>query len=186
MRSFQEASEFGGGKQSDVAGSPSPDNYRILLVDHLVENAREIFTQTRICCFPGHHAPPTRIVQHSCTAAEILYILVVRPTVFRGCAIVLSQADSWGVMLPDGCQGRIESFPPRRRKRGPLRSFRVRCPVSLGAAGAEPATRSRGAFRAERKPPPNSVHVRAGVSLLPAAFEPEAVPIHFQDVDMVG
>jgi hypothetical protein len=98
MRSFQEASEFGGGKQSDVAGSPSPDNYRILLVDHLVENAREIFTQTRICCFPGHHAPPTRIVQHSCTAAEILYILVVRPTVFRGCAIVLSQADLWRVI----------------------------------------------------------------------------------------
>ena len=93
MRSFQEASEFGGGKQSDVAGSPSPDNYRILLVDHLVENAGEIFTQTCICCFPGHQAPPTRIVQHSCTAVEILYILVVRPTVFRNCAIVLSQAD---------------------------------------------------------------------------------------------
>jgi hypothetical protein len=57
MRSFQQASESGGWKQSDVAGSPSPDNDRILLVDHLVENAGEILTQTRIRCFPGHHAP---------------------------------------------------------------------------------------------------------------------------------
>jgi hypothetical protein len=57
MRSFQEAGELGGWKQSDVAGSPSPDNHRILLVHHLVENAGEIFTQTRICCFSGHHAP---------------------------------------------------------------------------------------------------------------------------------
>ena len=72
MRSFLEASEFGGRKQSDVAGSPSPDNHGILLVDHLVENAGEIFTQSCICCFPGHHAPPTRIVQHSCTGSESL------------------------------------------------------------------------------------------------------------------
>ena len=46
MRGFQEACEFGGWKQSDVAGSPSPDNHRILLVDHFVENAGQIFTQT--------------------------------------------------------------------------------------------------------------------------------------------
>jgi len=71
MRSFQEASEFGGRKQSDVAGSPSPDNHRILLVDHLVENAGQILAQTGICCFPGHHAPQFRIVQHSCTDAKI-------------------------------------------------------------------------------------------------------------------
>src|SRR5579864_6987798 len=68
MRGFQEGSEFGGGKQSDVAGSPSPDNHRILLVDHLVENAREILTQPRICCFPGHHEPP-----------PVLYSIPVRP-----------------------------------------------------------------------------------------------------------
>ena len=91
MRSFQEASEFGGRKQSDVAGSPSPDNHRILLVHHLVENAGEVLTQTRICCFSGHHAPPIRIVQHSCTATEILSILIVQPTVLRGRAIGLSQ-----------------------------------------------------------------------------------------------
>jgi len=48
MRRFQEASQFGGWKQSDVTGSPSPDDHRILLVDHLVENAGEIFTQTGI------------------------------------------------------------------------------------------------------------------------------------------
>ena len=35
MRGFQKASEFGGRKQSDVAGSPSPDNHRILLVHRL-------------------------------------------------------------------------------------------------------------------------------------------------------
>ena len=46
MRSFQEACEFGGRKQSDVAGSPPPDNHRILLIDHLVENAGQICTQT--------------------------------------------------------------------------------------------------------------------------------------------
>src|SRR5580700_364329 len=122
MRSFQEASEFGGGKQSDVAGSPSPDNYRILLVDHLVENAGEIFTQTRICCFPGHHAPPTQIVQHSCTAAEILYILVVRPTVFRGCAIVLSQADLWGLIRRNYLERRLGPLTksPARRDRAAL------------------------------------------------------------------
>ena len=68
MRSFQEASEFGGRKQSDVAGSPSPDNHHILLVHHLVENAGEIFTQTGICCFPGHHAPQSE-----------LYSIPVRP-----------------------------------------------------------------------------------------------------------
>src|SRR5438309_1007428 len=33
------------------------------------------------------------------------------------------------------CQGRSESIPPRRRKRGPLLSFRGRFPLTLGAAG---------------------------------------------------
>ena len=36
------------------------------------------------------------------------------------------------------CQGRSESFPLRRRKRGPLLSFVGRFPLTLGAAGAEP------------------------------------------------
>jgi hypothetical protein len=54
MCGFKEAGEFRGRKQSDVAGSPSPDDYRILLVDHFVENAGQILTQARICCFPGH------------------------------------------------------------------------------------------------------------------------------------
>ncbi len=36
------------------------------------------------------------------------------------------------------CQGRSESFPPRRRKRGPLFSFLGCFPMTLGAAGAEP------------------------------------------------
>ena len=97
MRSFQEASEFGGRKQSDVAGSPSPDNHRILLVDHLVENAGQILAQTGICCFPGHHGPISY-----CTAFLYGYgdpsTLAAQPAVFRGRAIVLSQADLWGVI----------------------------------------------------------------------------------------
>jgi hypothetical protein len=101
MRSFQEASEFGGRKQSDVAGSPAPHNHHILLVDNLVENAGEIFTQTCIRCFPGHHALPA-----------ILYSIPVRvrksPSFdlpgsltrgFRARAFVQSQAD-FAVLIP--------------------------------------------------------------------------------------
>ncbi len=55
------------------------------------------------------------------------------------------------------CQGRSESFPPRRSKRGPLICFRCPFPWRFGGGWSEalrPAL--RGAFRAERKPPPNS------------------------------
>lgn len=88
MRSFQEASEFGGRKQSHVPGSPSSDNYRILLVDHLVENAGEIFTQTRICCFPGHHAPQS-VLYSIPVRARSLSILIVHPILSwpRDCAV---------------------------------------------------------------------------------------------------
>ena len=48
---------------SSVAGSNAtsraprrPDNHRLLLVDHRVKNAGEVFTQTRICCLPGQGA----------------------------------------------------------------------------------------------------------------------------------
>ena len=96
MRSFQEASEFSGRKQSDVAGSPPPDNHHILLVDHLIENAGEIFTQTRICCFPRHHSPQS-----------VLYSIPVRhgdplhpgsPTATLRGRLLLSQADLSGVI----------------------------------------------------------------------------------------
>ena len=56
MRGFHEAREFGGWKQSYVAGAAPPDYHCILLVDHLVEDAGQVFTKTRICCFPGHGA----------------------------------------------------------------------------------------------------------------------------------
>jgi len=81
MCSFQEASEFGGRKQGDVAGSPSPDNHRILLVHHLVENAGEIFTQARVCSFPGHHTP--QFVLYSIPVREHLSIPVVSSPVFE-------------------------------------------------------------------------------------------------------
>jgi hypothetical protein len=52
-----------------------------------------------------------------------------------------------------------------------------------------------GAIRAERKPPPKSVVIlaartdgllRGGIFLLPAALESEAVPVHFQNVNVMG
>jgi len=57
------------------------------------------------------------------------------------------------------CQGRSQSFPPRRRKRGPLSVFHSRLFLGVwGRLKRSPATRLRGAFRAERKPPPNAAH----------------------------
>src|SRR5439155_4601928 len=66
--------------------------------------------------------------------------------------------------------------------------------VGWGAAGAERCVgRYGGAFRAERKPPPiagasrpGSTLGRSGVLLLFAGLEAEAVPVQFQDVNMVG
>jgi len=78
MRSLQEAGEFGGRKQSHVAGPPSPDNHCILLIHHFIENTGEVCTQTRVCCFPGHHGPLIRSVQHSCTATPGRALNLVR------------------------------------------------------------------------------------------------------------
>jgi hypothetical protein len=48
--------------------------------------------------FPSASRTPNPYCTAFLYGAEILYILVVRPTVFRGCAIVLSQADLWRVI----------------------------------------------------------------------------------------
>jgi hypothetical protein len=90
MRSFQEASKFGGRKQSHVAGSPSPDNHHILVIHHLIENAGEVFTQTRVCRFPGHHAPQSVLYRIPVRLRPILSILGVQRAIIRGRAIVLS------------------------------------------------------------------------------------------------
>ena len=54
MRRFHQAGEFRGWQQRYVAGSSPADDYGVLLVDNFVKNARQVLTQTRIGCFPGH------------------------------------------------------------------------------------------------------------------------------------
>ncbi len=120
MRSFKEACQFGGGKQSDVARSTSPDNHRILLIDHLVENAGQILTQTRICCFPGHHAPQFVLYSIPVRVRRSQRLTSTRPfSRPRACSVLCrllgsnpSLALSWGVRRCNSTQLDIARIDP--------------------------------------------------------------------------
>jgi hypothetical protein len=55
--SFHETGEFRGGKKGDVARSPPPNDHGFLLVNYLIENAGQIFTEAGVRRFTRHEAP---------------------------------------------------------------------------------------------------------------------------------
>ena len=66
MGSLEEAREFGGGEEGDVAGSFAADDDGFLLIDDAVENVREVLAEAGVGGFGGHWRAVC-MVQDSCT-----------------------------------------------------------------------------------------------------------------------